>query len=71
MQTNIDLVLDLEVGLGQQGQQLGYIGGNLIPEVTFDEAVPVEGRRSERCVGRTWSGLRGRGFCRWQIGGIG
>ena len=42
MQTDIDLVLDVEVGPGQEAQQFGKIGGNLIPQIVINEGVPIE-----------------------------
>lgn len=49
MQPDVDFVLDGEVGFGQQAQQIGDIGGKLIPEIVGDEGVPIEGRGSRRC----------------------
>jgi hypothetical protein len=40
--THVHLVLDVEVGFGQEGEQLGNIGGDLVPEVRLDQGVDVE-----------------------------
>lgn len=48
MQTDVDLVLDVQIRLGQQAQQIGDIDGNLIPEIVIDEGVPIEGSGIKR-----------------------
>ncbi len=42
METNVDLVLDVEIGSGQERQQLRHIGRHAIPQLGFDERMPVE-----------------------------
>jgi hypothetical protein len=39
---HVHLVLDVEVGGGQEGKQVGDIGRNLVPEVRLDQGVDVE-----------------------------
>ena len=62
VEPNVDLVLDVEVGDGEQREQLLDVLGHLRPEVGLDEIVPVEalkggrlGRRLRRRLGsRRW-----------------
>jgi hypothetical protein len=42
VQPNVDLILDVEVGGGEQLEKLIDVGGDLRPEVGLDEGVPVE-----------------------------
>ena len=35
----LDLILQIEVGSRQQGQQIGKVGGKLIPQISLDQAV--------------------------------
>lgn len=59
MEANVDLVLDVKIGARQEREQLRHIGRHAIPELRFDERVPVEGcggsgrRKSDR-VGFGW-----------------
>jgi hypothetical protein len=39
---HVHFVLDVEVGGGQEGKQVGDIGRNLVPEVRLDQGMDVE-----------------------------
>lgn len=66
MEPNVDLVLDVEVGGGEQPEKLRDVGGDFRPEVVIDEVMPVEvskggglrRRLRNRCWGRwgCWDG---------------
>jgi hypothetical protein len=42
MVAHIDLVLDVEVGGRQEGEQFGDFGRNLLPEVRLDQGLDIE-----------------------------
>ena len=52
MMAYVDLVLHVQVGPGQESQQLGNIGRELVPEIRLDQGVGVKGRGGRR-VGRS------------------
>jgi hypothetical protein len=43
MQGDVDLVLDVEVGVRQEGEQVGEIGRDQAPQVGLDQGMPIEG----------------------------
>ena len=37
MKGTMDLILQIEIGLRQESEQVGQVGGKLIPQVSLDE----------------------------------
>jgi hypothetical protein len=40
---HVHLVLDVEVGSGQEREQVGDVGRNLVPQIRLDQGVDIEG----------------------------